>query len=291
MIETGKIQTLTIAKLVTFGAYLDAGTGNPSDNVLLPKNQLPPDAKPGDTLDVFIYRDSEERPIATCQKPRVQVGELAYLKVVENTKVGAFLDWGLEKDLFLPFKEQKFRVQAGASYLFAVYLDKADRPCATTALEPHLRTDSPYKKGDIVHGTVYMPRKGVGIFVAVEDLYAGFVPEQENFFPLSAGDQLQLRVINVREDGKLTLSTRQLAHKQMRDDAAMLLGVLEENDGDIPLNDRSDPEAIKRHLHLSKKAFKRAVGQLLKAGAIEQTEWGIRLKTPQSSPHHSQNDS
>ncbi len=289
MIEIGKIQTVTVARLVTFGAYLDAGTGRSSDNVLLPNNQLPPGIQPGDDVEVFIYRDSEDRPIATCKKPRVQVGELAYLKVAENTNVGAFLDWGLEKDLFLPFKEQKFRVQAGRHYLFAVYLDKAGRPCATTDIEPHLRTDSPYKKNDIVNGTVYMPRKGVGIFVAVEEQYAGFIPEHECFFPLSAGDRLQLRIIQVREDGKLTLSPRQLAHKQMKDDAAMLLGVLEENGGEIPLNDQSPPEAIKRHLHLSKKAFKRAVGQLLKAGKIEQSEWGIRLKASQPRPHRRQN--
>lgn len=280
MIEIGKFQSLAVAKFVTFGAYLDAGTDRPADNVLLPNKQLPDGVQIGDVLDVFIYRDSEDRLIATQQKPLAQVGEIAYLEVVEMTKVGGFLDWGLEKDLFLPFSEQKYPVQAGKRYLFAVYLDKKARPCATTDIEKYLLTDSPYKKNDIVKATVYIVKHELGIFVAVDNKYSGFIPEQECFFPMNIGDQLMLRVSRVREDGGLDLAPRQLAHKQMKDDAAMLLQLIKENDGRLPLNDKSHPGAIKRHLHISKKAFKRAVGQLLKAGLIEQTEWGIRLIEP-----------
>ncbi len=279
MIEIGTFQKLPVANIVSIGAYLNADTGNPADNILLPRNQLPDNVQAGDILNVFIYRDSEDRLIATRKKPLAQVGELAYLKVVENTNIGAFLNWGLEKDLFLPFSEQKFRVQAGKCYLVAVYLDKKARLCATTDIEKYLRTDSPYKKNDMVTGTAYMVKREFGALVAVDNQYAGFIQENEYFHPIRIGDQLRnLRVIRVREDGRLDLSPRQLAHEQMKDDAEMILEVMKANDGVLPLHDKSHPGAIKRQLHISKKAFKRALGQLLKAGKVEQTEWGLRLK-------------
>ena len=283
MIEVGKMQRLTVAKLVSFGAYLEAGTGSHSDNVLLPANQLPPDVEPGDALDVFIYLDSEDRVIATRKKPLAQVGELAYLKVVEKSTVGTFLDWGLEKDLFLPFSEQIYRIDEGKSYLVGVYLDKKGRPCATLKVEKFLSTDSPYKQNDIVDAVVYSTRRDIGSFAAVDKRYAGFIPEQDAFFPIKVGAYLKLRVAKVLDDGRLTLSTRQLAHKQMQDDAAMILEFMRRNDGALPLNDKSHPGAIKRYLHMSKKAFKRAVGRLLKLRLIEQTEWGIRLLPEQPS--------
>lgn len=282
MIEVGKMQSLTVAKLVSFGAYLDAGTGSHTDNILLPANQLPPDIEPGDDLDVFIYLDSEDRTIATRKKPLAQVGELAYLKVIEKSTVGTFLDWGLEKDLFLPFSEQNYRIDEGKFYLVAVYLDKLGRPCASLKVDKLLRTDSPYKQNDIVDAVVYSTKRDIGAFVAVENRYAGFIPDQDAYFPIKVGARLKLRVAKILDDGRLTLSTKQLAHKQMRDDAAMILEFMQKNDGVLPLNDKSHPGAVKRYLHMSKKAFKRAIGQMLKAGQIEQTEWGIRLKKDQS---------
>jgi hypothetical protein len=287
MIEVGKMQRLPVAKLVSFGAYLDAGTGQHTDNVLLPANQLPDYVEPGDTLDVFIYLDSEDRMIATRKKPLAQVGELAYLKVVEKSTVGTFLDWGLEKDLFLPFSEQHYRIDEGKSYLVGIYLDKQGRPCATLRVEKFLRTDSPYKQNDIVDAVVYSTKRDIGSFVAVNRRYAGFIPEQDAFFPIKVGAHLKLRVAKVLDDGRLTLSTRQLAHQQMRDDAAMILEFMRRNEGSLPLNDKSHPGAIKRYLRMSKKAFKRAIGRLLKAQQIEQTEWGIRLvegRSPQNPP-------
>ncbi|MCP4396034.1 MAG: RNA-binding protein [bacterium] len=286
MVEVGKMQSLTVEKLLSFGAYLDAGTGNSSDNILLPANQLPPRVHPGDTLDVFIYRDSEDRLIATRKQALAQVGELAYLKVAEKSTVGAFLDWGLEKDLFLPFSEQIYRIDEEEFYLVGVYLDNLGRPCATLKVEKLLKTDSPYTQNDIVDAVVYSVKRDIGAFVAVDQIYSGFIPEQDAFFPIKVGARLTLRVAEVLEDGRLTLSTRQLAHKQMKDDAAMILELMHRNDGILPLNDKSPPEEIKRYLHMSKKAFKRAIGQLLKAQHIEQTARGIRLRKdePRQAP-------
>ena len=167
MIQIGTFQILPIANLTPIGVYLDAGTGYTEDNILLPKKEVPPDARKGDELKVFIYRDSEDRLIATCRTPLAQVGDIALLRVVQNTDVGAFLDWGLEKDLLLPFNEQKYRVEEGKRYLVAVYLDKRERICATTNVSQHLRTDSPYQKNDVVSGTVYLVKPEFGAFVAV----------------------------------------------------------------------------------------------------------------------------
>ena len=282
MVQIGKFQTLPVSRLVPFGAYL--ATDTPGEEILLPNNQLPPDVKVGDALEVFIYRDSEDRLIATQKKPFAQVGDIAALKVVETTEVGAFLDWGLEKDLFLPFREQKYRIHAGKRCVVAVYLDKKDRLCATMDIEDRLRTDSPYQKDDLVQGSVYAVKEDFGAFVAVENLYAGFIPKNEYFAPIHIGDQLELRVVMVRDDGRLTVSPRQLAYKQIDDDAEAILAALRQNDGKLPLNDDSHPGAIQRYLHVSKKAFKRAVGRLMKARLIEQTEWGMRLLPPSERP-------
>ena len=282
MVQIGKFQTLPVGRLVPFGAYLTTDT--PGEEILLPNNQLPPDVKVGDALEVFIYRDSEDRLIATQKKPFAQVGDIAALKVVETTEVGAFLDWGLEKDLFLPFREQKYRIHAGKRCVVAVYLDKKDRLCATMDIEDRLRADSPYQKDDLVQGSVYAVKEDFGAFVAVENLYAGFIPKNEYFAPIHIGDQLELRVVMVRDDGRLTVSPRQLAYKQINDDADAILAALRQNDGKLPLNDDSHPGAIQRYLHVSKKAFKRAVGRLMKARLIEQTEWGMRLLPPSERP-------
>ena len=277
MIQIGKIQSLPVSRLVSIGAFLSAGSGDDADDILLPNNQVPPETKVGDVLEVFIYRDSEDRLIATRQKPYIQVGELAALKVVEMTEIGAFLDWGLEKDLFLPFREQKIYVREGKRYLVAAYLDKQNRICATTDVEKYLLTEGPFKKDDIVQGCVFSVKPDFGAFVAIENKYIGLIPKSEYFTSLHVGDQLELRVAVVREDGKITLSPRQLAYKQIENDVALILRQLEDHNGVLPVNDDSHPGAIKRYLQLSKKAFKRALGRLLKIKRVEQIEGGIRL--------------
>lgn len=273
--EIGKRQSLSIVKLAEHGAYL-AESQNSDERVLLPKRQVPEGAETGDKLEVFLYRDSEDRLISTVQEPKITLGGLARLEVVEVTKVGAFLDWGLEKDLFLPYKEQTKKVKAGESYLVTLYVDKSGRLAATMNVYPSLRTDSPYEKDDTVKGIVYEISGNFGVFVAVDDCYSGLIPAKENFGQFAIGQEVECRVTQVREDGKLNLSAGQKAYLQMDADAQKVLEALEEYAGVLPFNDKAGPEIIKREFNMSKNAFKRAVGRLLKEGKITITETAIR---------------
>jgi Uncharacterized protein conserved in bacteria len=243
----------------------------------LPQKQQPADAKIGDYLDVFIYRDSEDRLIATTREPLAKVGDLAYLKVTAQTKIGAFLDIGLERGLFLPFREQKFPLELYRSYLVYIYLDKTGRISCTTDIYKYLTSDSPYRKNDKVSGTVYSIKPDTGAFVAVDNMYMGLIPNSEYFSNLKIGDIVTARVIRVREDGKLDLSPRELSFKQMDTDAEILIKAMEDNQGYLALNEKSDPEDIEHKFQMSKAAFKRAIGSLLKTGKIIKTESGYKL--------------
>lgn len=276
MIRIGKFNDLTILRMSPHGAYL--GEEENEDSVLLPNSQLNDDSKIGDTVRVFIYKDSQDRIIATKKTPYAIAGELAYLKVSQITKIGAFLDWGLEKDLLLPLKEQKYKIQEGHSYLVYIYVDKSNRLCATTSISDYLLDDSNYEKNDFVNGTVYRVNPEIGAFIAVDDKYFGLIPQNELFKKMYPGDKIEARVIRVREDGKLDLSPRMLAHEQMDKDAELILKLLEANDGYLNLHDKSDPEEIKRRLQLSKNAFKKAIGRLFKEQKISIEENGIKLK-------------
>ena len=276
MIEIGKFKNLKITNFTSFGAYLDAGTGIRHDNILLPIKQLPEDSKEGDELEVFVYRDSQERLIATRKKPLAQLGELAYLKVTAKTKIGAFLDIGLERGLFLPFQEQKFPIQVGKGYLVKVYLDKSQRLSATTEIYEYLSAESPYQKNDKVVGTVYSVNLDIGAFIAVDNKYMGLIPVNEYFNELREGDQLEARVIRVREDGKLDLSSRELSYIQIDNDALKILQGIKNYEGFLALNDKSSPIEIKSRLQMSKAAFKRALGKLLKENKVMQTDGGLR---------------
>lgn len=276
MIEIGKLQKLRIANFTSFGAYLDAGTGVRHDNILLPIKQLPEDAKEGDELEVFIYRDSEERLIATRKKPLAQLGELAYLKVTAMTKIGAFLDIGLERGLFLPFHEQKFPIKVDKGYLVKVYLDKSQRLSATTRIYEYLTAETPYQKNDKVVGTVYSVNPEMGAFVAVDNKYMGLIPKNEYFTELLEGDQVEARVIRVREDGKLDLSPRELSYIQMDNDTLKILQGIKNHEGFLSLNDKSSPLEIESRLHMSKAAFKRALGKLLKENKVVQIDGGLK---------------
>ncbi|KEI01094.1 S1 RNA-binding domain-containing protein [Clostridium botulinum] len=278
MVEIGKIQKLKVANIAKIGVYLDAGTEEQGDNILLPNNQLPEDVKEGDELEVFVYRDSEDRLIATRKTPLVQAGEIAVLEVKDTTSIGAFLDIGLERDVLLPFKEQKYRVVSGKKYLVAIYIDKSGRLTATSYISKFLLSESPYKKDEWVKGIVYSINDEIGALVAVDNKYKGLIPKSELYKEINVGDEVECRVARVREDGKLDLGTREVAYKQMDSDVEMLLKKLEKYDGFMPLNDKSKPEEIKDRLKISKAAFKRAVGRLLKEDKIIQTEKGIKLK-------------
>ena len=271
MLQLGKRQELEIVKRVSFGVYLGEGQ-DCVDRVLLPKKEVPKECEVGDRIEVFLYRDSKDRMIATTRSPKLEVGGMAILKVLEVGKIGAFLDWGLEKDLLLPFKEQTRKVRQGEECLAALYIDKSGRLCATMNVYPYLQTDSPYQKDDQVTGTVYEISENFGVFVAVDQRYSGLIPKREAAGTYHIGDSVKLRVTEVKEDGKLDLSSRSKIPVQMEEDAKAVMQVIEEFEGVLPFNDRVSPEIIKREFGLSKAAFKRAVGRLLKQGRIEITE-------------------
>lgn len=273
--QLGKLQVLTVVKQVDFGIYL-AEEGNPDVRVLLPKKQAPEGIQIGDELEVFLYKDSQDRLIATTTEPKVTLGGIAKLKVKEVAKIGAFLDWGLEKDLFLPFRQQTRKVRAGEECLVGLYTDKSDRLCATMNVYEYLSKESPYKKDDHVTGTVYQISENFGAFVAVDDQFSGLIPKKEFFGQARIGEQVEARVSGVKADGKLDLSLREKGYLQIDEDAEAVMKVIEEFDGVLPFNDKASPEVIKREFSLSKNAFKRAVGHLLKAGRIEITEKSIR---------------
>lgn len=275
MIELGKIQKLSIVRLTSVGAYLNSKNDKGGEDVLLPQSQVPQDAAVGDDIDVFVYKDSEDRIISTVRRPKLVLGELAVLNVAEITKIGAFLDWGLEKDLFLPFKEQEGELKKGGAYLVALYVDSSGRLSATMKVYSHLSAASPYKEKDRVQGTIYSFNSDWGYFVAVDNLYHGLIPGKEAYGTLDVGDTISARVKKVRPDGKLELSMREPAYKEIEGDARLIMEKLKISKGRLPLNDSSSPEAIKSALNMSKGAFKRAVGRLLKEGAIRITDDGI----------------
>lgn len=262
--KLGEKQVLTVVKVVDFGVYL----GNDEERVLLPGKQVPEGIEPGDPVEVFLYKDSSDRMIATTNEPRITLGELAVLEVADVGRVGAFLDWGLEKDLLLPFKEQTTKVEKGDSCLVSLYIDKSERLCATMKVYPLLRTDSPYKKDDVVRGTVYEISRDFGVFVAVDNRYSALIPAREVYGKMEIGQQIEARVAAVKADGKLDLSVRGKIPQQMDADARKIMERIEKNGGVLPFTDKADPERIKKEFGMSKAAFKRAAGRLLKQGKI-----------------------
>lgn len=279
MIELGKKQTLTVVKTVDFGVYLaEKNDKEGKDSVLLPAKQVPAGTKAGDELTVFIYKDSKDRLIATTREPMLQVGQTAVLKVSQVTRIGAFLNWGLEKDLLLPYHEQTTRLQEGKDVLVALYIDKSQRLCATMKVYHYLSTRTPYVVGDQVKGRVYEISGNFGVFVAVDDKYSALIPAREAAGKYRPGEILDLRVTEVKEDGKMNVTDRQKAYLQIEEDAESVLSVIDEFAGVLPFDDKASPEVIKREFGLSKNAFKRAIGHLLKEGKIEIKERRIYKK-------------
>ena len=277
MIRLGEIQDLTVVKRVDFGVYLADEETDVREKVLLPIRQVPEGTKTGDRLRVFIYRDSRDRMIATANQPGITLGQVGLLRVSQVGKIGAFLDWGLEKELLLPFREQTRRVKEGEECLAALYIDKSDRLCATMKLYPYLKKDGSFQKDDRVQGRVYEISSNFGAFVAVEDTYSGLIPMKEMYGQVSVGDMVTARITAVKEDGKLDLSIREKAYLQIGKDAEKIMEVIQSYDGVLPFNDKASPETIRRELQMSKNEFKRAVGNLLKAGRITIAEKCIRL--------------
>ena len=272
--ELGKKQLLKVTRKVDFGIYLSDG----QEEILLPKNEVPQNIQVDQELDVFVMRDSKDRLIATTATPKVQVGEVACLEVREVTKYGAFLDWGMGKDLFLPYKEQTYKVREGEQVLVGVYLDKSNRICSTMKVYDYLSTDHEYAKDDVVSGYVYNKNPKFGTFVAVDNKYHGLIQIKELTRNVNIGDVVTARVAVVRNDGKLDLAIRKKAHLQMEEDAAAILEYMNENGGKIPYTDKASPERIREDFSMSKNEFKRAIGRLLKNNVIIIEEKQITLK-------------
>ena len=270
----GVKQVLTVVKKVDFGVYL----GSDEQRVLLPKKQVPEGIDLGDPIEVFLYKDSDDRLIATTNEPKIQLGELAVLEVADTGKFGAFLNWGLEKDLFLPFKQQTTKLSKGDKCLVSLYIDKSERLCATMKVYELLSKESPYQKDDMVEGIVYGLSQEYGAFVAVDNKFSALIPKKEASTRLRIGQTVQARVTAVKADGKLDLSVRDKIPMQMDKDAELILARLQEYGGTLPFTDKADPEVIKREFDLSKNAFKRAVGRLLKEEKIVINEKNIAIR-------------
>ena len=282
MIELGKKQILTVIKKVDFGVYLADTKEMPEsgadreEKVLLPIKQVPEDTQLNDSLTVFVYRDSQDRLISTTREPALEVGGLALLTVKQVGKIGAFLDWGLEKDLFLPYKEQTRPVKLGEQCLVSLYVDKSGRLCATMKVYHYLRTDSPYHKDDKVEGFVYEVSKNFGMFVAVDNCYSALIPKTEPAGSVREGERITARVTEVKEDGKLSLSVREKAYIQMNTDAEKLLELIQKEGGRLSVGDTSAPELIREKTGMSKNEFKRAAGNLYKQRLVVIEENCIR---------------
>lgn len=267
--ELGKIQTLEIARKKDFGVYLvDVGDYDTKGGVLLPIRQVPRDAQIGDKLEVFLYKDSEDRLIATTKQPKLCVGELAALRVKEVSKIGAFVDIGIDKDILLPFKEMEGSPKPADEVLMALYVDRSDRLALSMRIYKYLQPSQEHKKDDVVKARVYRLRD-VGVMLAVEDKYFGMIPRIENYESYRIGDVIEARVLRVREDGKLDLSHRKKAYLQLGEDAKMIADLLDKKQGRLELGDDSSPEKIKEVLGISKNAFKRAIGNLYKSNKIK----------------------
>lgn len=275
MFELAKTQMLYMEKQVEFGVYLvpevlkDKKVPAANEHVLLPKKQVPTGLKRGDSIEVFVYLDSSDRMIATTNIPKLCFHEVGRLKVKEVGKIGAFLDWGLEKDLLLPFAEQTKRVATGDEVLVAVYLDKSGRICSTMNVYPYLSSESPYKKDDKVTGTAYEKSDNFGVFVAIDDKYQGLIPKNELYGQVELGDTVEARVAGVRPDGKINLSIREKAHLAIESNADRLLSIIASYNGVLPFSEHATPEVIKRETGMSKNEFKKAVGNLYKNRKIE----------------------
>ncbi len=276
MIRLGEKQILTVIRKKDFGVYLADSAEDKDGAILLPKKEVPPATEPGQTLEVFVYRDSSDRLIATTAMPKLILGQTAVLTVKQVTKIGAFLDWGLPKDLLLPFKEQVTRVREGEDYLVGLYIDKSGRLCATMKVYDYLRSDSPYQKGDHAVGYIYQIHKEYGAFVAVDGKFHGLIPARELRGNHEPGERLMTRVVRVREDGRLELSLHEEIRYQIDMDAAKVMELIKSYDGVLPFTEKASPAVIGRETGLSKAAFKRAIGRLLKTGKIQIQDGRIR---------------
>lgn len=280
MIALGTLNTLTVKKQVKFGYYLD---GLSWGEILLPNNVAPADLQIGQEISVFLYLDSEDQLIATTERPRIMVGQVASLPVVAITKVGAFLNWGLKKDLLVPFSEQQIPLKEGQHYLVYCYVDLSNRIVASTKLDRHIhKTPANYQVGDKV-AVIVSDQTDLGYKVVIEQQHWGVLYKNEVFKPLRRGDKLTAYVMKVRDDGKIDLRLVSTTHKQAQELTDRVLHKLRQNGGKLALTDKSSPEQIYDTFGVSKKAFKQAIGALYKDKKIIITEQGLLLIPEQTA--------
>ena len=274
-IELGKFNRLKIVKEVDFGLYLDGGE---EGEILLPARYVPYNYEIGQSIDVFVYLDNEERLIATTLKPYVQVGEFAYLQVSWVNQYGAFLDWGLMKDLFCPFREQKRKMEVGRSYIIHTHVDEESfRIMASAKVEHYLSTERPpYTPEEEVNLLVWQ-HTNMGYKVIIDNKYQGLVFDNQVFRELEVGDSLKGYIIQVRDDGKVDVALQKKGRQQTLDFADTLFNYMENNGGRCYLHDKSPAEEIYQRFKVSKKVFKKAVGDLYKRRLIEITDHGLFL--------------
>ena len=274
-IKLGQINSLKVVKSVDFGVYLDGGEAG---EILLPVRYVPKGCKPGDELDVFVYLDNEERLIATTEMPLAQVGDFACLRVAWTNKFGAFLHWGPMKDLFVPFREQKMRMQLDRFYIVHVHIDEETyRIVASAKVEKYLSEEKPpYAPDDEVEGLVWQ-KTDLGFKVIVDNRFAGLLYDTEIFTSLRTGDKRRMFVRQVRPDGKIDLALKPRGQAAVEDFSDVLLRHLQTNAGSTPLCDKSPAEEIYSVFGVSKKVFKKAVGDLYKKRLIELSDAGLKL--------------
>ncbi len=275
MVQIGKINKLKVLKHVDFGVYLDGGDDG---EILLPLRYMPDPCEVGDEVEVFICYDSDDRLVATTETPKAMVNDFALLKVVATSSVGAFLDWGLPKDLFLPFAEQTRALRVGQEVLVYVYVDKSDRLAASMRLERNVeKTAAEYTEGQKVN-LIIAGRTDLGFKAIIENRHWGVLYANEVFQPLRQGQKIEGYIKKMRPDGKIDLSLQRSGHKATREDVGpKILESLKEKNGFLPINDKTPPEEIYRLFGVSKKQFKVALGGLYKKRLITVHEDGIRL--------------
>jgi predicted RNA-binding protein (virulence factor B family) len=275
MAEIGKINTMRINRAVDFGVYLDGGE---EGEILMPKKYIPEGKQIGDEVEAFVYMDSEDRPVATTEKPLVQVGQFGALKVLEVNELGAFADWGVLKDLLIPYAEQRENLEEGQSVVVYVYLDKVSRRIVGSAkVEKFLDTFAlDVEEGDEVDLMIF-GKTPLGYKAIVNGLHTGVLYKNEVFKPLRIGDQMKGFIKKIREDEKIDLSLSKASFEQSKDLTSIIIAKLKENGGFLRVTDKSNPDVIYQLFGESKKTFKKAVGHLYKQRLIEIEEEGIRL--------------
>ncbi|MEG2246374.1 MAG: S1-like domain-containing RNA-binding protein [Peptostreptococcaceae bacterium] len=279
MIKIGDFNKLTIARKAEFGFFLDAQTGNTKDDIFMHRKFTNYEVLiPGDEVNVFVYRDSKDKLAATLNAPLAKINEVGYFEVVDATNIGYFINIGLEKDILVPFSSKHYDIKKGGKYLFYLYLDKSDRIAATTKVDEYLTTDHEYNIGDNVKGVVYGFQTNDSAMICVDNKYAGVILNNEYFTKLNIGDELNLNVIKIYEDGKLGLTPRQGREQELNELEEKIINHLNNaSRGFMPYNDKSDPADIASVFNCSKKNFKRTLGVLMKKGLITQDEDGTRL--------------